>query len=164
MEFKALSLSAAVLLASCVLTLATVTPVAGAAPNVKVTDGWVRAPAPGQNTASAYVELTSDSDAALVAAGSPAAASVELHSMSMHDGIMRMRAMPRIELPAGKTVKFAPGGLHLMLVDLKQPLKAGDTVTLHLSVQETGPAKGMSLTTLEVRVPVRATAAAGHRH
>lgn len=164
MEFKTFSVTAAVLLASCVLILATITPVAGGAPSVQVTDGWVRAPAPGQKTASAYVGLTSDIDAALVAAGSPAAASVELHSMSMHDGVMRMRALPRVELPAGKTVKFAPGGLHLMLTDLKQPLKAGDTVMLHLSVQETGPAKGMSLTTLELRLPVRATAAAGHHH
>ena len=84
--------------------------------------------------------------------------------MSMHDGVMRMRALPRIELPAGKTVKLGPGRLHIMLVDLKQPLKAGDTVTLHLSVQENGPAKGMSLTTLEIQAPVRSQGAAHHRH
>lgn len=164
MEFKPFLIPPAALVASCVLTLSTVTPVAAAAPNVKVADAWVRAPAPGQKTASAYVELTSDRDAALVAAGSPVAASVGLHSMSMHQGIMRMRAVPRIELPAGKTLKLAPGGLHLMMVDLKQPLKVGDTVTLSLSVQETGPSKGMSLTTLELQAPVRAATAADHLH
>ena len=164
MEFRTFAFAGAALLASCALTLVQVTPAAAAAPTVKVTDAWVRVPAPGQKTASAYVELTSDRDAALVAAGSPAAGSVALHSVSMHEGIMRMRAMPRIELPAGKTVKFAPGGLHLMLSDLKRPLKAGDTVTLNLSVQDTGPSKGSALTALEIQAPVRASAASGHHH
>lgn len=164
MEFKAFFLPAAAALASCVLAFTMVAPAAAAAPGVKVAGAWVRAQAPGQKTASAYVELTSDRNAALVAAGSPAAGRVELHSMSVHEGVMRMRAMPQIELPAGKTVKFAPGGLHLMLFDLKQPLKPSDTVTLNLSVQETGPSKGMSLTTLEIQAPVRAGAASDHRH
>ena len=164
MEFKTLRLSIAGVLASCALVGAPGAPVFAAAPSVKVTDAWVRATVPGQKTASAYLELTSDRDAALVAAGSPAARSVELHSMSMHEGVMRMRALPRIELPAGKAVKLSPGGLHIMLIDLKQPLKAGDTVTLNLSVQETGPSKGMSLTTLEIQAPVRSLAGADHRH
>lgn len=164
MEFKTLRLSIAGVLAACAFAVTAVAPAAAAAPSVKVADAWVRATAPGQKTASAYLELTSDRDAALVAAGSPAARSVELHSMSMHDGVMRMRAMPRIELPAGKTVKLAPGELHIMLVDLRQPLKAGDTVTLHLSVRENGTAKGMSVTTLEIQAPVRSQGAAHHRH
>jgi hypothetical protein len=76
---------------------------------------------------------------------------------------MRMRAVPRIELPAGRTVKLGPGGLHLMLIDVRKPLKAGDKVRLVLSVQETGPAAGMSLTTLELEAEVRAGATA-HTH
>src|SRR5688572_13088014 len=74
--------------------------------SVKVANAWVRAPAAGQKTAGAYVELTSGRDAALVAAGSPAAARVEMHSSTVEGGVMRMRALPRIELPAGQTVKL----------------------------------------------------------
>ena len=163
MEFKTLFRSTGALLAGAALAFAWVSPLKAAAQSVKVANAWVRAPAPGQKTAIAYVELTSARNAALVAAGSPAAAGVEMHTMSMDGGIMRMRAVPRIELPAGRTVKLGPGGLHLMLIDVRKPLKAGDRVRLVLSVQETGPAAGMSLTTLELEAEVRAAATA-HSH
>ena len=133
------------------------------AQSVKVENAWARATVPGQKTGSVYLELTSASDAALVAAGSPAAARAELHSMTMDGGVMRMRALPRVELPAGKKVALAPGGMHVMLVDLKQPLKAGDKVPVTLSVQSSGT----SLTTLKLEVPVRAaadSAAEHHKH
>ena len=130
------------------------------AQSVKVENAWARATVPGQKTGSVYVELTSESDAALVAAGSPVAARTELHSMTMDGGVMRMRALPRVELPARKKVSLAPGGTHIMLVDLKQPLKAGDKVPVTLSVQ----ASGTSLTTLKLEVPVRAAASAAETH
>jgi copper(I)-binding protein len=129
------------------------------AQSVKAANAWVRAPAPGQKTAGAYVDLTSDSNTALVAAGSPVAERAELHSMTMDGGIMRMRALPRIDLPAGQTVKLAPSGVHIMLVDLKQPLKPGDKVPLILSVQSSGSA----LTTLRIEAEVRA-AGGGESH
>ena len=132
------------------------------AQSVKAENAWARATVPGQKTGSVYVELTSSSDGALVAAASPVAARAELHSMTMEGGVMRMRALPRVELPAGKTVKLAPGGMHVMLVDLKQPLKAGDKVPVTLSVQSAGT----SVTTLKLEVPVRGgePAADHHRH
>jgi copper(I)-binding protein len=136
-----------------------VTPLA-AAQSVKVANAWVRAPAPGQKTAAVYVDLTSGEHAALVAVGSPAAERAELHSMSTDGGVMRMRAQPKIELPAGQTVKLAPGGKHVMLVELKRPLKAGDKVPLVLSVQS----GGMSLTTLKIEAEVRAPGAEPHQH
>src|SRR4051794_16946834 len=83
------------------------------AQNVKVENAWARATVPGQTTGSVYVDLTSSTDAALVAAGTPVAARAELHSMTMDGGVMRMRGLPRVELPAGKTVKFTPGTMHL---------------------------------------------------
>lgn len=135
-----------------------------AAETVKVANGWLRAPAAGQKTAAAYIEVTSNQNAAIVAAGSPAAARVEMHSTSMDGGVMRMRALPRIELPAGQAVKLGAGGTHLMLVDLKQTLKAGDKVPLVLSVQPTGPAAGTALTTINVELEVRSAAASGHNH
>jgi copper(I)-binding protein len=148
----------------CVLF--TVTAAALAAPavsaqSVNIANAWVRATAPGQTTAAAYVDLTSDSNAVLVAAGSPLAQRVELHSMTMDGGVMRMRALPRIDLPAGQTVKLAPGGMHVMLIDIKQPLKPGDKVPLVLSVQSSGT----SLTTLKIEAEVRAGGAdEPHKH
>src|SRR3954471_10613357 len=94
--------------ALCIASAALVMGPPAAAQSVKVSNAWVRATAPGQKTAGAYVELTSPTAAALVAAGSPAAGRVELHTMSMDGGIMRMRQVPRIELPAGETVRLGP--------------------------------------------------------
>ena len=154
-----------------VLACAALVPIAKAAEStassarIKIADAWVRAPAPGQKTAGAYVELTSDRDAAIVAAGSTVAERVEMHSTTTEGGVMRMRPVPRIELPAGRSVKLGTSGTHLMLLDLKQPLKAGDKVPLTLSVQPAGAAAGMSLTTVALEAVVRgAGAAESHKH
>jgi copper(I)-binding protein len=136
---------------TCALAFAALVAQPVYAQSVKVGNAWVRATAPGQKTAGAYVDVTSDSNAALVAVGSPVAARAELHSMSTEGGVMRMRALPRIDLPAGQTVKLTPGGMHVMLIDVKQPLKAGDKVPLVLSVQSSG----MSLTTVKLEAEVR---------
>jgi hypothetical protein len=164
MKFNPLLLRSRAALAALAATLSLVSPLAACADGVKVANAWVRAPVPGQKTASAYVELTSARDAALVAVASPAAASAELHSMSMEGGVMRMRALKRIELPAGQTVKLAPGANHVMLIDVTKPLKAGDKVPLVLSVQPSGAASGTSLTTLNVQAEVRAATPAAHSH
>ena len=79
--------------------------------------------------------------------------------MTNEGGVMRMRQLPKVELPAGETVKLAPNGVHLMLVDLKQPLRPGDKLPLVLSVQSSG----MSLTTLKIEAEVR-TVANGAQH
>lgn len=124
----------------CMLVAATVT---GAAPaqNVVVANAWARASVPGQRTAGVYLELKSDVNAAVVAVSSAAAERAELHSMTVENGVMRMRPLARIELPAGQTVKLAPGGLHVMLIDLKSPLKPGGKVRLELSVQSAGSSR-----------------------
>lgn len=110
-------------------------PAAALAQPVTVKDAWVRAPAPGQKVAAAYMELTSLGNTVLVGVASPAAATVEMHRTAVEAGVMKMRAVNRIQLPGGKAVTLAPGGLHLMLVDLRQPLKPGDRVPLTLTVQ-----------------------------
>lgn len=122
---------------------------------------WVRATAPGQNAAGAYMELTSAAGAALVGAETPVAAKAELHTMSMDGGVMRMRAVEKIDLPARKAVKLAPGGFHVMLIDIKQPLKAGDKVPLTLTIRGAGAV----LSTIKVEAEVRnVDAAAAHNH
>jgi len=82
---------------------------------------------------------------------------VELHTMKMEEGVMKMRAVPRIELPAGQAVKLAPGGYHVMLLDLKQQLKPGDTVPITLTLEGRDKAKS----SLEVKARVREVKAGG---
>ena len=127
----------------------------------RVSNGWVRAPVPGQRAAGAYLEIASVRNAALVGAATPAAARVEMHETTTEGGVMRMRAVQKIELGAGQTVKLAPNGMHLMLFDLTRPLKVGDKVPLTLSVQE---AAGASPATVQVELEVRAIAPSSHHH
>lgn len=129
---------------------------------VTVKDAWVRAPAPGQKVAGAYLEIVSRTPLALTGVASASAATAELHSTSMEGGVMRMRPVARIELPAGKAVKLAPGGLHIMLVNLRQPLKPGDRVPLTLTVQGADHA---SRSIISVQAEVRdAGSGTGHQH
>jgi copper(I)-binding protein len=134
------------------LLLLAVLPIASAIASdaVSVTHAWVRASVPGQSTTAAYMELASRRDARLVAVQTPAAGRTELHTMRMDGDVMRMRPVRSIELPAGTTVKLAPGGLHVMMMDLKQPLKAGDKIDLVLVI-EAGGEKTTVRTEAEVR-------------
>ena len=102
---------------------------------MNVRNAWVRAPVAGQPVVAAYLELESPRDAVLVGVESALAGRVELHAMTMEGGVMRMRQVPRIDLPANKPVKLAPGGLHLMLFGVKEPVKPGSSVPLTLIVE-----------------------------
>lgn len=108
--------------------------------DIKVENAWVRATAPGQNVAGAFMDLTANADMALVAGASPVAKVVELHFMRMENGMMEMRELERIDLPKGETVSLAPGGMHVMLIGLKARIKPGDKVPLTLTVRD---AKGV---------------------
>ena len=96
--------------------------------DVTVSDAWARATRPGQKVGAAYMTLQSPADTALVKVESPAAGTVEIHTMTMNDGVMKMRMLENLPLKANETVKLAPGGFHLMLFDLAKPLQAGETV------------------------------------
>jgi len=126
-----------------------------------VKDAWVRAPAPGQKVAGVYMEIVSRTNTALVAVASPVAARAELHSMALEDGVMKMRPLERIELPAGTAVKLAPGGLHVMLIDLKQPLQRGEKVPLTLTVLQLDSG---SRSVFTIRAEVRDADAKAHHH
>jgi len=122
---------------------------------VKVEEAWVRGTVAQQKATGAFMRLTAPQDARLVAASSPVAGVTEVHEMAMENDVMRMRAVPFLALPAGKTVELKPGGFHVMLMDLKGQVKAGDTVPLTL-VFEDAQARRSSL---ELQVPVRALGA-----
>lgn len=132
----------------------------GALAQVDVKDPWVRATVPAQTATGAFMELTAREDARLVAARSPVARTVEIHEMKMEGGVMKMRAIPGLELPAGKAVALSPSGYHIMLMGLKGQVKAGDSVPLTLVVETKGGRQE-----IEVKAQARALAEAqGHHH
>ena len=116
---------------------------------IAVGPSFARASLPGQNNGAAYLSLqnkSADADT-LVSVTSPAATDVELHTMSMQNGVMRMRQVSSIELAPGATVDMQPGkGYHLMLTGLKMPLKPGDKLPLRLQFKHAG--------TIDMSVPV----------
>ena len=103
-----------------------------AADTVAIDSAWVRSTLPGQDVGAAYMTLTSKQNTVLVHAESDVTDSVEIHSMSMQDGVMKMRMLDSVKLTANKPYKLAPGGFHLMLFDLKKPLTAGQYVNFTL--------------------------------
>jgi len=119
---------------------------------VKITQAWARATMPGQEVGAAYMLLQSPVDATLTEASTPVADNVEIHKMAMNNGVMEMRMMETLPLPADQTVKLEPGGFHLMLFDLKHPLKAGDSVALTLKIKE----KSGKTYALPVKLPIKA--------
>lgn len=140
-----------------------VLPAAVAAAEVEVKDAWVRGTVAGQQATGAFLEVTSQSGGALVGAASPLAGVTEIHEMKIDGGVMKMRAIERLELPAGKPVALAPGGYHVMLMGLKQTLKPGDSVPLTLRFE----GKNKNVETLEVNAPVRdltTPATSSHQH
>jgi copper(I)-binding protein len=121
----------------------------GIAGKVSVVDAYVRAVPPVAKTSAAFMQLRNenDSEGSLVSAETPAAAVVELHTHTMDEGVMRMRQVPQIPLPPNTTVSLEPGGLHIMLFDLKAPLSPGDEVPITLTFSD-GSSKAV---TAEVR-------------
>lgn len=98
-----------------------------------ITNAWVRATNPGQEVGAAYMTLVSKQDMTLVSIVSSVTDSVEIHNMTMENGVMKMRMLDKLPLKAGEPYKLAPSGFHLMLFDLKKPLIVGEEVsfTLH---------------------------------
>lgn len=116
---------------------------------------YARPTPPGASTGAAYLSIanrgkTPDS---LVRASTPRAQATELHSMSMDGNIMRMRQVQAVAAAAGATVKLEPGGFHLMLTGLKQPLKTGERFPLTLHFEKAGQ--------ITVEIVVQEVAAAG---
>ncbi|GAB1233548.1 copper chaperone PCu(A)C [Ferrigenium sp. UT4] len=106
------------------------------AKDVKVGDAWSRATAPGQDSGMVQAVITSKKAAQLVGASCKCAASVELHSMVTEGGVMKMRQVEAIDLPAGEAVDMGAQGYHLMLIGLKKPLVEGKKIALTLRLRQ----------------------------
>ena len=119
-----------------------------AAQDVMVSGAWVRATAPGQDSAAVSMDITSGKDARLVAVSSPVA-KAQIHTMKQQNGMMVMREVDSLALPAGHKVMLGAGA-HIMLIGLKHPLKPGDSVPLKLTIET-----GKHRETVEVNAEVR---------
>lgn len=137
---------------------------AQAAGDIAISDAYARATPPGATVGAIYFELRNrgTQDDRLLSADSPVGERTEVHTHTMQDGVARMHEVEAVEIPAGESVSFEPGGFHIMLLDLKAPLNEGDRIPLTLSFERTGQ--------LELTVPVKKITALmphhgkGHHH
>jgi periplasmic copper chaperone A len=109
--------------------------------DLTVTSPWTRATPGGAKIAGGYLKITNNGTLAdrFIGAKSGAADHVEIHEMSMNDGVMKMRPLPNgLEIKPGETVELKSGGHHLMFMDLKQPLKQGDRFKATLQFEKAG--------------------------
>jgi copper(I)-binding protein len=127
---------------------------------------WARPTVQGQRSGGVYVTLTAAEPLTLVSASTPIAGSASVHEMKLEGDVMRMRALERLDLPAGKAVQLQPGGYHLMLQDLKAPLQPGTSIPVTLTFR-TARNEQRQFT---LQVPVQATppkelgATSAHKH
>ena len=108
-------------------------------PQINVLDAWARPAAVGE-TSAVYFRLDNNTslDDILLSAASDAAANTEIHRAMVEDGVMKMEPINTINVPAGEQIEFAPGGLHIMLIGLNQPLVEGEKISLTLEFSEAG--------------------------
>lgn len=126
----------------------------------RVDGAWVRSAVPGQHGTGAFMRITAPRAMQLVGIATPVAGVAAVHEMKMEGDVMKMRAIPALDLPAGRTVELKPGGYHVMLMELKQSLKAGSTVPITLLLRDGAGAESR----LELKVPVEAKAPGGGGH
>ncbi len=151
MNIVRLTLLAATLVAATFATQAQTT--------VKVDNVWARPTVAGQSGGGGYLKITGGPAAdRLVSASAPVSKAVEMHVMEMDGNIMRMRAIPGIDVPAGAAVELKPGGMHLMFIGLNKTLKAGDSFPLTLKFEKAGELK------VQVKVTTMRADSAEHKH
>lgn len=125
--------------------------------SVQIENAYTRATVPGQQAAGGFMKIENKGAAdQLVSASSPVAGEVQLHEMAMDGNVMKMRQVKDIAVPAGGAVELKPGGLHLMFMNIKAPLTAGETIPVKLKFAKAGE--------VEVKMPVNAMGNPGAGH
>lgn len=130
------------------------------APLPKIFDVWVKTTVPGGTVSAAYMHIKSATSIKLVKAESPVAGIVEIHDMKMKDGVMEMKALDALDIPADKLIDLKPGGTHVMLMKVKKPINKGDKVPLTLTFEDAG--KKLLVVTLDAIA--QENNAGGHKH
>ena len=121
---------------------------------LQIENAYTRATVPGQMAAGGFMKVENKGVVdLLVSASSPAAGEVQLHEMAMEGNVMKMRQVKDIPVPAGGSVELKPGGMHLMFMNIKAPLVAGETIPVKLKFAKAGE--------VEVKFPVNAMGAQG---
>jgi copper(I)-binding protein len=131
--------------------------------SLTITDLWTRATPPNAPTAGGFLTIANAGPDAdwLVSASSPLAGKAEIHEMSVKDGVMTMRPLAGgVEIPAGATVTLAPGGLHIMFTDLKEPFVEGGKAPVTLTFEKAGTVE----TFLHVKAIGASESDSGHDH
>ena len=105
---------------------------------LELTSAWARATPGRAETGAAYLTIETATPDRLTGMSTPVAGKAELHEMTMQGGVMKMRSLATIDLPAGQAVVLKPGATHIMLVGLKQPLRVGDSFPLTLDFEKAG--------------------------
>jgi len=119
--------------------------------DIEVKSAWARPTVAGQMGTGAFMQLMSQDGARLLGASSDVAGVVEIHEMAMEGNVMRMRPIRTLDLPPGGTVELKPGGHHMMLMDLKRPLAAGEKIKVELRLET----RDKKLVTQPIEVEVR---------
>ncbi len=123
---------------SMMLALALAAACSREAPQVRLENAWTPGAVSGADVTAVYLDITSPIEDVLLSASSPMAQRVEMHLSSLEDGMMRMRPLPHVELPAGQTIRFEPQGRHFMVMGLKNALHEGAHLQLQLTLQHGG--------------------------
>lgn len=134
--------------------------------DLAITQAWSRATPGGAKIAGGYLTIENKGAAPdrLIGGSGDVAARVEVHEMAMNNGVMTMRPLDKgLAIEPGKTVKLAPGGYHLMLMDLKAPLKQGDKVPVTLEFEKAGKVQlSLDVQGVGAQAPAGAGPAGGH--
>lgn len=130
MSIKLLALTAGLVVASAALAQSG---------HVEVANAWARATPGKAETGAAYATIRSPTADRLVSVSTPVAKKAELHTMSMQGMVMKMRPLAGLDVAAGQAVTLKPGGEHIMLLGLNQPLREGQSFPLTLEFEKAGP-------------------------
>jgi copper(I)-binding protein len=144
-------------------------PVLSWAQALQVDKAWIRATVPGQQGTGGFMTLMSKDGVTLTGASVDAALGIaELHEMAMEGDVMKMRAIDKLAVPAGKAVELKPGGHHLMLVGLKAPLAKGSKVSVTFHYKDAKCVAGKQVLSIPVETAAPGKAAMpehhGHKH
>lgn len=126
----------------------------------QVEQAWAAATVPGQPVGGAYMRISSREPVSITRIETPLASRVQVHVMHTEKGVMKMREIGELRIPAAQPVELAPGGTHLMLLGLKKPLKAGENLPLTLTFRRADKSE----TRVVVNAPIRPIGSRGHGH
>ena len=133
------------------------------AQSVTIKDAWIRGMVQGQTATGAFMEITAKSAVRLIGVATPVTKHAEVHNMTMENGVMKMFPVDGVDVPAGKMVRLASGGYHVMLMNLPKALNAGDRVPLQLTFELADRKRETVELSVEVR-DVRGQPAPQHKH